>query len=82
MQGKCMEPIKTVSYTHLDVYKRQIGFGINASRVLKGKKMPGRMGQDTVALKNKKVIEVKDTLILISGPIPGAKGDLVAIYGE
>ncbi len=59
-----------------------IGFGINASRVLKGKKMPGRMGQDTVALKNKKVIGVKDTLILISGPIPGAKGDLVAIYGE
>lgn len=59
-----------------------IGAGTDPGRVLKGKKMPGRMGQDRVTLKNKKIVDIKDTLILISGPIPGSKGDIVTIIGE
>jgi large subunit ribosomal protein L3 len=59
-----------------------IGAGTDPGRVVKGKKMPGRMGQDRVTLKNKKIVDVKDTLILISGPIPGSKGDIVTIFGE
>lgn len=59
-----------------------IGAGTDPGRVVKGKKMPGRMGQDKTTLKNKKIVEVKDTLILISGPIPGSKGDIVAIFEE
>lgn len=59
-----------------------IGAGTDPGRVVKGKKMPGRMGQDRVTLKKKKIVGVKDTLILISGPIPGSKGDIVAIFKE
>ncbi len=57
-----------------------IGAGTTPGRVLKGKKMAGRMGQDTITMANREVVEVKDNLILIKGPIPGSRGDLVAIY--
>lgn len=59
-----------------------IGAGTDPGRVLKGKKMGGRMGQDRVTLQNRTVIEVKDNLVLLLGPVPGSKGDLVGIYKE
>lgn len=58
-----------------------IGQGTTPGRVHKGKKMPGRMGSDTVTVKNLKVVSVdpdKNELIL-SGPIPGSRGSLVVI---
>ncbi len=57
-----------------------IGAGTTPGRVLKGKKMAGRMGSDTITLADRKIVDIKDTLLLLKGPIPGAKGDLVAIY--
>lgn len=57
-----------------------IGAGTDPGRVLKGKRMGGRMGQDTITIKNKKIVEVKDTYVLIAGPIAGSVGDLIAIY--
>ena len=50
-------------------------------RVLKGKKLPGHMGVDTVTIQNLEIIEVNtvDNYILVSGNIPGAKNSLVFI---
>lgn len=50
-------------------------------RVLKGKKLPGHMGVDTVTIQNLEIIEVnvKENYILVSGNIPGAKNSLVFV---
>lgn len=50
-------------------------------RVLKGKKLPGHMGVDTVTIQNLEIIEANlaENYILISGNIPGAKNSLVFI---
>lgn len=59
-----------------------IGAGTDPGRVLKGKRMAGRMGGDRITLKDKKIIDIKDSYILISGPVPGVEGGLVAISKE
>ena len=59
-----------------------IGAGTDPGRVWKGKKMGGRMGGDTVTIKGVEVLDIKDNLMVLSGPIPGAKGKLVAIFRE
>jgi len=59
-----------------------IGAGTDPGRVLKGKRMGGRMGQDTITIKKKEIVDIKDTYVLISGPVPGSNGDLIAIYTE
>ena len=50
-------------------------------RVLKGKKLPGHMGVETVTIQNLEIIEVnkEEGYILVSGNIPGAKNSLVYI---
>ena len=50
-------------------------------RVLKGKKLPGRMGVETRTIQNLEIIEVNaaENYILVSGNIPGAKQSLVLI---
>jgi large subunit ribosomal protein L3 len=59
-----------------------IGCSAWPSRVIKGKKMPGRMGDDTVLRKNVTVIDVRtdDNVILVKGPVPGAKNGLIKIF--
>lgn len=57
-----------------------IGAGTDPGRVWKGKKMGGRMGGQTITLKNREIIAIQDQYLLISGPIPGANGDLVTIF--
>ena len=59
-----------------------IGAGTDPGRILKGKRMGGRMGQETVTLKNREIVDIKDTYLLVSGPVPGSNGDLVAIFSE
>ena len=50
-------------------------------RVLKGKKLPGHMGNETITIQNLQVIEVNsdENYILISGNVPGPKNSLVLI---
>ena len=50
-------------------------------RVLKGKKLPGQTGADTVTIQNLEIIEANasENYILVSGNIPGAKNSLVYI---
>ena len=53
-------------------------------RVLKGKKLAGHMGAETVTIQNLEIIEVNttDNYILVSGNVPGAKNSLVLIKGS
>ncbi len=52
-------------------------------RVIKGKKMPGRMGSDRVTVKNLKIVKIdkENNLIAVQGAVPGAKGTLLEIRG-
>lgn len=59
-----------------------IGAGTDPGRVLKGKKMSGRMGRDKITIKSKQIVGKEGDLMLISGPVPGSNGDLIAIYTE
>lgn len=56
-----------------------IGQGTDPGRVWKGKKMPGRMGTDTVTVKNLVVVEVNENELKVSGPVPGAPKGLLII---
>lgn len=59
-----------------------IGCSAWPSRVVKGKKMPGRMGNDVVTQKNLKVIDIRteENVLLVHGTIPGAKNGILNIY--
>ncbi|MEO8447812.1 MAG: 50S ribosomal protein L3 [bacterium] len=59
-----------------------IGGSSYPSRVFKGQRMAGRMGGDTISVRNLKVIRVfnDSNLILIKGAVPGAISGLVEIY--
>jgi large subunit ribosomal protein L3 len=59
-----------------------IGCSAYPARVVKGKKMPGRMGNDTVLRKNVVVIDVRseENVVLLKGPLPGAKNGLLKIF--
>ncbi len=58
-----------------------IGATTGTSRVFKGKRMPGRMGNDRVTAQNLKVVlvDTERNLIAVRGGIPGPKGGVVLI---
>ncbi|MFZ4057192.1 MAG: 50S ribosomal protein L3 [Ferruginibacter sp.] len=58
-----------------------IGNSSDASRVFKGMRMAGRMGQDRVKMKGLKVMKIfsEKNYILISGSVPGHNGSIVLI---
>jgi len=58
-----------------------IGNSSDASRVFKGMRMGGRMGQDRVKMKGLKVVKIfsEKNYILISGSVPGHNGSIVLI---
>jgi large subunit ribosomal protein L3 len=51
------------------------------SRVIKGLRMAGRMGNDRVTSENLEVVRIdpERNLIAVKGSVPGAKGGLVMI---
>ncbi len=59
-----------------------IGGSSYPSRVFKGQRMAGRMGNDTISVRNMRVVKIfsDSNLILIKGAVPGAKTGLVEIY--
>lgn len=72
--------------THGEKHEERTLGSIGAStpeRVLKGKKMPGRMGVDRVTVKNMVVIKVdkENNLLAVKGAVPGRKGTLLEIRG-
>lgn len=52
------------------------------ARVLKGTRMAGRMGTDTVTVKGLKVLQVnkEENILVVSGAVPGRKGTLVEVF--
>ncbi len=58
-----------------------IGAASDPSRVFKGMKMAGRMGNDKVKIINLRVLRIleDDNLIVVSGAIPGAKNSAVIL---
>lgn len=56
-----------------------IGAGTDPGRVLKGKKMPGRMGGNKTTLDSVEIVEVGDSWLLLKGGIPGGNGTCVII---
>ena len=69
--------------THGSRYHRRPGSmgTMRPMRVLKGKKLAGHMGSETVTIQNLEIIAVntEDNYILVSGNVPGAKNSLVLI---
>lgn len=56
-----------------------IGAGTTPGRVYKGTKMSGRMGGDQITLNNREIVDVVDSYLLVSGPVPGKIGSFVTI---
>jgi large subunit ribosomal protein L3 len=58
-----------------------IGASAWPARVMKGRGMPGHMGNARVSVKNLEVVEViaEDHLLLIKGSVPGSKNGLLRI---
>mgnify|MGYP002515866569 CR=1 FL=1 len=69
--------------THGSRYHRRPGSmgTMRPMRVLKGKKLAGHMGSETVTIQNLEIIDVNvvDNYILVSGNVPGPKNSLVLI---
>jgi len=72
------------SHGHKDQLRMPGSIGsTDAARVLKGKKMGGRMGGQSVTAKNLEIIDIipEENLLFVKGAVPGAKNSLVKIIG-
>jgi large subunit ribosomal protein L3 len=59
-----------------------IGACATPGRVQKGRKMPGRMGNQNVTIKNLKVVDIRPEmdLVLVKGAVPGATNSFLEIW--
>lgn len=57
------------------------GAGTDPGRVFKGKRMPGRMGNDRVTIQNLEIVIVdpERNLLAVKGSVPGARNGLLTI---
>ena len=69
--------------SHGSTYHRRVGSlgPMRPMRVLKGKKLPGHLGNETVTIQNLEVVsvDVENNCLYISGNIPGPKGGYVLV---
>ena len=58
-----------------------IGQSAYPSRVFKGTRLPGRMGNSRVTARNLEIVEVNvdDNVILVKGAVPGPSGGYVVV---
>jgi large subunit ribosomal protein L3 len=58
-----------------------IGGGTSPGRVIKGKKMAGQYGNETVTIKNLRVakVDVEKSLLYVVGAVPGKPGNLLVV---
>lgn len=61
-----------------------VGMRAKPGKILRGKRMPGRMGSDRVTEKNVEImhLDIENQLIAVKGSVPGANGSLVIIKTE
>ena len=59
-----------------------IGCSAWPARVVKGKKLPGQMGNNLITQKNLTVIDIRedDNILLVQGAVPGSKNGLIKIF--
>ncbi|MCL2864140.1 MAG: 50S ribosomal protein L3 [Lachnospiraceae bacterium] len=57
------------------------GSGTDPGKVVKGKKMPGQMGNKKITVQNLEVVrvDVENNLLLVKGSVPGPKKSLITI---
>jgi large subunit ribosomal protein L3 len=71
------------SMTHGSRFHRSPGSigSVDAQRVFKGKKLPGRMGNQTVTIQNLEIVRVdaERNLLLIKGNVPGSRKSLIEV---
>jgi len=72
---------------HGSKFHRQPGSSGNRTwpgRVMPGKKFPGHLGDETVTVRNVRVVDVlvDEGVILLKGPVPGARNTLVKLVKE
>ena len=70
--------------THGSMFHRapgSIGASAYPSRVIKGTRMPGHMGNERKTIKNLKVVRInaEENLLMIRGALPGPTGSFVLI---
>jgi large subunit ribosomal protein L3 len=70
--------------THGSMFHRapgSIGASADPSRVFKGKKLPGQMGNERKTLQNLRVLAIRseDNVMLIKGSVPGGRSGVVLI---
>jgi len=69
------------SHGHKDQQRMpgSIGAG-GVQHVMKGRRMPGRMGDESVTVKNLQVVELRDNgIIALKGAVPGARNAIIEI---
>ncbi|NOX81225.1 MAG: 50S ribosomal protein L3 [Deltaproteobacteria bacterium] len=71
--------------THGSMFHRapgSIGCSAWPSRVFKGKRLPGRMGNFLKTQKNLTVVDIRndDNLLLVEGSVPGSRNGLITIF--
>jgi len=61
-----------------------IGSSAYPSRVLKGKKLPGHMGNRRVSQPSLSIVDIRpeENLLLVKGAVPGSRNNLLAIYKQ
>ncbi|WP_019535590.1 50S ribosomal protein L3 [Paenibacillus ginsengihumi] len=71
--------------THGSKYHRGPGSmgSIQANRVMKGKPLPGHMGNETITIQNLEIVKVdaERNVLLVKGSIPGPKNSYVTVKG-
>lgn len=70
--------------THGSCHHREpgaVGARAKPGRIKKGKKLPGRMGNDTITLSKRKIlsIDAEKNIIAIKGALPGGNGAFITI---
>lgn len=58
-----------------------IGASATPSRVMRGKKLPGRMGNQRLMVRNLRVVDVRreGNLLLVKGAVPGSRGSFLEV---
>jgi large subunit ribosomal protein L3 len=59
-----------------------IGSSAYPSRVIKGKKLPGHMGDRKMSVLNLSIVDIRpeQNLLIVKGAVPGSRNNLLAIY--
>jgi large subunit ribosomal protein L3 len=72
---------KTHGHSDRERAPGSVGQSANPSRVFKGMRMGGRMGNDRVTIKNLEVVlvDAEKNLLAVKGSVPGQRGGIVVI---